>query len=97
MTTTGDAGPIGRLVHYAGQVQGVGFRVTSTRLAQRFAVTGWVRNLADGRVRLHVEGAPAEVERFLSAVRERFAGYVEDEAVEDTPPTGRYHAFEITR
>jgi len=96
MSATGE-GPIARQVHYAGQVQGVGFRATTARLARGFAVTGWVRNLADGRVRLHVEGAPGEVERFLAAVRERFDGYVEDEAIEDVPPTGQLRGFEIAR
>src|SRR5262245_30430134 len=97
MSTAGDTGPIARQVHYTGQVQGVGFRATAAALARRFAVTGWVRNLPDGRVRLHAEGAAGEVERFLAAVRERFDGYVDDEAAEDVLPTGRYRNFEIAR
>ena len=49
-----------RVVHYSGRVQGVGFRYTVRTLATRFAVTGFVRNLADGRVQLVVEGGPGE-------------------------------------
>lgn len=89
--------PTARQVHYSGRVQGVGFRATAAALARRFAVTGWVRNLADGRVRLLAEGPPGEVERFLAAVREQFAGYIEGESAEGVAPTGGYRAFEVLR
>jgi acylphosphatase len=41
-----------RRVLYTGHVQGVGFRFTVRELAQRFAVTGFVRNLSNGKVEL---------------------------------------------
>ena len=37
-------------IFFSGTVQGVGFRFTAERLARRFPVTGFVRNLEDGRV-----------------------------------------------
>jgi acylphosphatase len=88
---------VARLVHYSGRVQGVGFRATARALAQRFAVAGWVRNLPDGRVALLAEGPAGEVERFLRAVREGFAGYIEEEQMGRPEPTGRYRSFEIAR
>jgi acylphosphatase len=88
---------IARLVHYSGRVQGVGFRATAQALARRFAVTGWVRNLPDGRVRLLAEGPPGEVERYLAAVREQFDGCIDGEHQERPEPTGRYRSFEIAR
>jgi len=36
-------------VFYEGHVQGVGFRFTVRHIAKGFDVTGWVRNLPDGR------------------------------------------------
>ncbi|MFO0843748.1 MAG: acylphosphatase [Gemmataceae bacterium] len=90
-------GPIGRLVHYSGRVQGVGFRATAAALARRFAVTGWVRNLADGRVRMLVEGPAGEVRRFREAVRERFEGYIDGEQDEEQAPTGRHAGFTVAR
>jgi acylphosphatase len=66
-----------RRVHYSGNVQGVGFRYRTQRLAQGYAVHGFVRNLADGRVELLVEGEVAEVERFLGALQVEMDGYIE--------------------
>jgi acylphosphatase len=55
-------------VLYEGRVQGVGFRFTVRHIAKGFDVTGWVRNLADGRVELQVAGDEAEVRSFLDQV-----------------------------
>ena len=48
--------------HYEGKVQGVGFRASILSLAKGYEVTGWVRNLADGRVHLLASGEDEEVE-----------------------------------
>ena len=90
-----DNATIARLVHYSGRVQGVGFRATTHSMARRFAVTGYVRNLSDGRVEVLVEGAPAEIDRFLQAVRDYWRDYLDDEQVEPREPTGRFHGFQI--
>ena len=55
-------------VFYEGNVQGVGFRWSVRHIAKGFDVTGWVRNLADGRVELQINGEEAEVREFLGAV-----------------------------
>ena len=57
-------------VFYEGNVQGVGFRWTVRHIAKGFDVTGWVGNLADGRVELQVNGAENEVRAFLIAIIE---------------------------
>ena len=61
---------IGRHVFYEGHVQGVGFRWTVKNLAAGFDVTGWVKNLMDGRVELQAFGDAAEVRAFLAAIEE---------------------------
>jgi acylphosphatase len=55
-------------IFYEGNVQGVGFRWSVRHTAKGFDVTGWVRNLADGRVELQVTGADEEVRAFLDRI-----------------------------
>ena len=56
-------------VFYEGHVQGVGFRWTVRHIATGFDVTGWVRNLADGRVEMQVNGDESEVLAFIDAIK----------------------------
>lgn len=85
---------IRKRVLYAGRVQGVGFRYTTHKLAQGFAVAGQVRNLPDGTVELVAEGAPDQVEGFLAAIARHMAGYIERDTINDESPQG-IHGFQI--
>lgn len=64
------ADPIARRVVVRGKVQGVFFRDSARREAQRLGVFGWVRNGADGTVELHVEGSADAVEAMMRWCRE---------------------------
>jgi len=64
----------------------VGFRFTCLSLARRFAVAGYVRNLADGRVELVAEGESAEIDDFLTAVRLEMRPYISDDTTESLSP-----------
>jgi acylphosphatase len=61
---------IARRVLVSGLVQGVGFRFSAVRAADRLAVAGWARNLADGRVEVHAQGEAAAVEALVAWLRE---------------------------
>ena len=61
-------------VYYSGRVQGVGFRFTAERLATDLGLTGWVKNLPDGRVEIVCEGAKADLDLFLLKIRESCLG-----------------------
>jgi acylphosphatase len=52
-----------------GRVQGVGFRYFAQRAAERLVVSGWARNLADGRVEVHGQGAAKALEDFEALLR----------------------------
>ena len=49
----------------SGKVQGVFFRQKTQRQAQSFGVTGWVRNLPDGRVEAVFEGEEEAVKALV--------------------------------
>ena len=55
-------------VFYEGNVQGVGFRWSIRNVAKGFDITGFVRNLPDGRVELQAAGEEEEVRAFLEAI-----------------------------
>ena len=84
-----------REVYYAGQVQGVGFRYTVRSLALRFDVTGFVRNLPDGRVHLVVEGAGDDIGTLLDEIKAEMSRYVEDVQETVRPASGRFSSFSI--
>jgi acylphosphatase len=84
-----------REVWYSGHVQGVGFRYTVLDLARRSDVTGYVRNLPDGRVHVVVEGDVTELDRLLEALAQRMQGYIRDTLNDRRPATGKFRGFEI--
>lgn len=80
---------IRRRVVVHGQVQGVFFRDTTRRQAQRRGVAGWVRNCPDGTVEAVFEGEPDAVERLVELCREGPRGAaVERVDVTDEEPQG---------
>jgi acylphosphatase len=84
-----------REVYYSGRVQGIGFRYTTRRIALQFAVTGYVKNLADGRVQLVVEGRAEEIQSMLDAVKSEMDRYIR--GVHETPSraTGGFSSFDV--
>lgn len=92
-------GPAGtRRVHVfvSGVVQGVGFRAFTQNQARRRDLSGFVRNLADGRVEAVIEGPGEKVKELLGLLgRGPRAARVEKVEPTDEPPEGGSDAFEI--
>ena len=84
-TTAPDAGAdCGEMLRISGVVQGVGFRYSTQRLAQRHGVRGWVANVGRGVV-VHA-CAPAErLERFVRALQEEIGPPARIEGLEREP------------
>ena len=77
-------------IYYTGRVQGVGFRYTAARAANRYAVAGYVMNLADGRVQMVAEGEGDELNALVDDVGEQMQGYIADHTVDQSPATGEF-------
>ena len=81
----------------SGRVQGVAYRYFAEKYANAFGVTGWVRNLYDGRIELLAEGDRENIDRFLVRLKEgpRMA-LVEDFDLRWEDYTGEFPNFRIT-
>ncbi|RMH08443.1 MAG: acylphosphatase [Aquificota bacterium] len=71
-------------LYIKGIVQGVGFRAFTKRLANSYGLTGWVRNLQDGRVEVFAQGDKDVVWDFIKRLWEG-------------PPSARVEGIEILK
>ena len=79
-----------------GRVQGVGYRANVRRLANKFNLRGWTRNLRNGDVEVIVEGTEVEVQKLVVwCHRGPTSSYVSNVKVEKTPATGEFDRFRI--
>jgi acylphosphatase len=81
----------------SGFVQGVGFRNFTQVEARRLNLSGYVRNLSDGRVDAYAIGTPAQLAKFRAALERgpRFSSVSRvDEEVADVDP--RYASEFVT-
>lgn len=82
----------------SGTVQGVGFRWATREEATRLGLTGWVRNLEDGRVEAIAEGPREVLEQLVVwAHRGPPSSRVTDVAVTWSEPTGEWIRFSVQR
>jgi len=81
----------------SGRVQGVCFRACTRDQAQILNLSGWVRNLSDGRVEALFEGSTEVIEQMLEWCKEGApSSSVSDlEVFEEEASTGNGGAFEI--
>jgi acylphosphatase len=82
-------------VFYSGRVQGVGFRFTAEDLALELGLTGWVRNLSDGRVELVAEADEGILKKFLERIDSYFKGYIINKDLNWQEATGEFRDFRI--
>lgn len=90
--------PVRLHTHFSGRVQGVGFRYAVTAVAARLSgVTGWVKNLPDGRVELVAEGEGDALEALLEGVRSDMGSYIRSVETVWEAATGEFPDFRVAR
>ncbi|MBN1765099.1 MAG: acylphosphatase [Sedimentisphaerales bacterium] len=82
-------------VYYKGTVQGVGFRYTTLHIAANYDITGFAKNLYDGRVELVVEGRANDVDAFLVEIESRMGVYIRDIQAVDESYINEFNRFDI--
>ena len=80
---------------FHGNVQGVGFRYTTHRIAGGHDVTGWVMNKPDRMVHCVVEGTQEVIKAFLSEVQETMAGHIVETVENRVEASGSFSEFEV--
>ena len=67
-------------IYFSGRVQGEGFRYQAAYYARNLGLTGWVRNLSDGRVEMEVQGRESLISQLILRLKNQ--PYIRIEGVE---------------
>ncbi|GAW98364.1 acylphosphatase [Secundilactobacillus mixtipabuli] len=85
------------IISIHGRVQGVGFRWTTARLANRLHVVGWVRNERDGSVTVRAQAEDASLSAFIQALKQSPTPYAKVSKVTvDSKKIEHFEKFAIT-
>jgi len=83
-------------IYVSGRVQGVFYRSNTRKRALELGLTGWVRNLPDGRVEIVAEGEREKLERLIEWCRRGPPlARVEDLEIRWEKPRGEFDSFTI--
>lgn len=88
---------IRRHMFISGDVQGVGFRYRANYAAQHLGLTGYVRNLYDGRVELEVQGDRELISRFLAEIDAGSFVHMDHIEEENMPVDPEERSFRVRR
>ena len=87
---------IARHIIFVGRVQGVGFRFTTHRMANRHQLTGFVRNLPNGSVEMLAQGSADDINDCIRDIKGYYSGYIREMKTEEIPLDPRHTDFNIT-
>lgn len=81
---------------FSGRVQGVGFRASVKRAADRLSLKGRAKNLVDGRVEVIAQGPKTQIDKLLQEIqKELFPGFISKVECEEFSLTNSYTRFDI--
>lgn len=83
-------------IFITGRVQGVGFRHFTRKNADKIGITGWVKNLPDGRVEALFQGPEQKVNELIDCCKEGpISAYVKEIDVNKAEDTKDHDSFEV--
>ncbi|MHC9539116.1 MAG: acylphosphatase [Vulcanimicrobiota bacterium] len=82
-------------VFYTGIVQGVGFRYTAREIARHIGVSGWVKNLRDGRVEITAEADEALLYRLMDELERSFSNFIRHRELFWDEATNEFEDFRV--
>lgn len=83
-------------IFITGRVQGVGFRHFTRKNADKIGITGWVKNLPDGRVEALFQGPEQKVNKLIDRCKEGpISAYVKEIDVNKAEDTKDHDSFEV--
>ncbi len=84
-------------VYIEGIVQGVGFRFYVKNKAEESDVSGWVKNLSDGRVEIVAEGSDEALDTFVRSLQKgRLGNHIDGMEIIKEPGSGHFRHFYIS-
>ncbi len=89
-------GEAAKHIIFSGNVQGIGFRFTAFSAANRYKLTGTVRNLRDGTVEMVVQGATDDIDNCIRDIQREIGNYIRETKIEEIPLDPQYKTFKIT-
>ncbi len=72
-------------IYFDGRVQGVGFRFTAQIIASGLGLTGWVRNMYDGRVEMEAQGPAASLQKLTDLLKSTPPIHITDCDIRECP------------
>lgn len=86
---------IRRHMYISGDVQGVGFRYRANYAAKGLGLTGYVRNLYDGRVEIEIQGERDLIPRFLGEIDAGSFVHIDNIESKDLPVDKEERVFRV--
>ena len=82
---------------FYGRVQAVGFRYTACHAAERYRLTGWVRNDYDGSVTMELQGSEGQIDQVILAIERGTYIHIENMDCRSVPLVPEEREFRVSR
>ena len=83
-------------LYLSGEVQHVGLRYTALYLCRGLGLTGWVKNLPDGRVELEIQGDVSSLRRFYIELKSQPHIHISHADIAEVPVQPEERAFRLS-